>query len=263
MDWRRAKRVLIVAFLLLDVFLFVEWRRNLPSSQLPGTTSARPVLPMAAGVEPLSAGPLPMIRLTPMTSARIAQATLGPGAQLAGPGRFRDGAGVVTVMDPRTIVYSGTWGTLKAGATQRAIASEIQAFLIHLHLPVALGPLTVTRIGAGYSGTDTETWHAIPILGTGVTVAVSADGTVTGARFRLLVPQASGPPRTLLPAFQAIGLWEASAPTQGAPSIVSVHLAYQIPAGNGQSFRLAPSWVVTLSDGETVAINAYTGVSQH
>jgi|GEM_PF-6818983 len=258
MDWTLTRRILMAAFLALDVFLFVLIRQNAANSALPEAGVTLPRIGTSAVRDPLPVGDhvLPTIVLHPLELQPILAAvfaTVPEASQMASGILYvhkntkvlltPSGHIVVTLpLPPDTTIT----GPADAQATAEILLGEVGS-------PLLTTP-DVTRTGKTYILVYQEVAQGVPLFGAGARVTITAGRPAT-LDMRLFLAKRSDTQSSILPADEAVTYFVAAG---GSPEVQSVALGYPTsPAIQGEA-QVAPVWRITTERG-VVDVNAYTG----
>jgi hypothetical protein len=275
MRWERAKAILIVAFLCLDLFLWGRIRAEgtLPAPRLTSAARVAGEAPPSAvtygGVLPAAPAALPplLVRLDSGDPAALAQRLFGPGVAAEQQG------GIVTYAGPGgllrlaegVLVYqrAPVAGTAPPPGAAQARA-EADDFLARLGGP----PADAAFDGASYQAAErsyvvdyVQRYQGQPLFPGRWRVRVDGHGVAEATRTWLAVIGPAGPPRAILSpteALQRLGDLLGARPDRPL-RVENLQLGYFSAQLQAAAWPTVPVWRLRLSDGSSYYVNAYTG----
>ncbi|MHB1981505.1 MAG: hypothetical protein ACYCOS_07320 [Sulfobacillus sp.] len=256
MGWVGARRLLIVIFLAVDVFLFSLLQVSGPISSGQGTVAT---LPPGAVANPLGASvhDLPVVRMRLVSAAQVALTLFGsvPKGVLQANGAIRYQRGQESVSQESN---GAVWVVLAPSPAelpvvgQAAAISAAQSLLTALQLPSGLTERTVLKAGSTLSVVFGESVNGVPVAGASA-VVVEGPAKDWLVQVRLNQAQSAGGRASLLSAAEAVAY---DAATGGTGRVQSMALVYPLATSAWQ--LLAPQWVL-VGPGQTVRIDAFSG----
>lgn len=264
MDWVRARRFLLMAFLGLDIFLFVLLRTNGPASALPGVTASTPSLPGQAVSDPLPTGKQDVreVDFTTVTAEALLSAIFPamPQGRLQTDGSVLYASGGEVLLAKMDGSFVVTYPSLSvAPKTLSDATADAQVALAGLPLPT-LKLLSVTKQGkTSFEADYVEMSGSLPVFGSTVRALFTPNGK-TVITLRVYDTRTLGPSQAILPAGAAVAYYVASG---GSQDIRSIALGYPGPrtGGSGKTYQEPPVWRIQTGSG-TVLVNAFTGEEQ-
>lgn len=288
MDWLRARLILLATFTCLNLFLgYRLWVRDISSprtlrlvepNQLQQVKAQLSTLGLhLTGEVPAQTPQLSLLRIQ-RTTPVFAQALLAEFGQSAidadragdnsswtrgATSLVRDADGAYTY---RSTASSPPGRPVSPQARNARQIAE-QFLRSHGGVPddarfIGTAPLDDERMRVDY----VQVWHGVPLLPAGLSLVVSTQG-IEQVRWLWYQPlQATGEPKTVLPASEALlRLAGHLGGRTGPPMTVrDIQLGYDaVPPGNARQWDTYPVWRIATEDGGTYSINAITGESEH
>ncbi len=258
MDWTLTRRILMAAFLALDVFLLVLIRQNAANSALPQTGVTLPRIGASAVRDPLPVGDhvLPTIALHPLQLQPILIAVFAtvPEASSTANGTLYARQNTKVLLTPGghiVVTLPLPPDTTITGSADAQNTAEI--LLGEVGSPILTAP-DVTRTGKTYTLVYQEAAQGVPLFGARATVTITA-GRPARLDMRLFLTERSDTQSSILPADEAVTYFVAAG---GSPEVKEVSLGYPTPTVTQSEAQVAPVWRITTERG-VVDVNAYTG----
>ena len=298
MDWSRAKTILIIAFLCLDLFLAARlWLEpgalgakqpevtTLEVEQAVAELAGRGISVQAAIPRRCPAMSLLDVAPAPLDKSGEASAFLHPYAA-AGPVRsetipggtaYSRGAATLTIRDTGTLEFALPAEIPPAGATQDVWdilrAREAAGAFIDEHGGLPSGArLDVALYDAArdvFSIEFVETHADLPVFSARLKVDVAHWGVVRFYRSWVDVRGSGSQPRRVVAATEALRRWadarrrpatgEMTGDRSPADIVDDVSLGYFGQEHDAESWQVVPVWRVRTADGRSYYINAWTG----
>jgi len=269
-EWRRARRLLILAFFVLDALLL--FLRFGPGGALVPSLRGPVDLASLVATDGLDLNApsfrtkvsLPVLRVSTYPSVAILTQVLGflpvESADGVYKGRdfyarvFPDGTVLVRLRAP-----AGSPSPMSIAQAARILRRKLSEW----GLGVVFGSPTIrlTLMG-GFTAYLPELSRpgGSPLFGAGAHLTFAPGGILKEARLRLVEVVGARPPSTpLIPGAAAIVTWAEASHERHPLVVAQVRLGYYLaPGAKGRSFELDPTWLVTLKSGRTVGIDALT-----
>lgn len=287
MDWLRARALLLVTFVCLNVFLAYRlWARDLHSTgaltlatqeHLDVVKSRLAAVGISvAGAIPTKVPSLSLLRVertTPAFAADLlaqfgADVPLAPSPQ---PQDLKSGSETLSLFPSGLAILRApirSVGMASAPSSRIARRTVDDFFRRHGGLPpdaeyVGLAQIDEERVRLDY----VQLWRGVPLLPAGLSVVVSGTG-VEQVQWLWLRPQGErGDPKAVLPASEALLrlAGHLGDRERRSPLVFNrIELGYYAtPPGGARVWDTAPVWRITVEDGEIFYLNAFTGELEH